>query len=227
MRTDEAHIPMSLSGPLAPSMGQRAPWLALGVRTEEESAVQAEAHSEQTHAAFSQFLEARQDQILGVAYRLLRHRDDAFDVLQEVACILYKRWDSLDASNNIDGWLYRVTVNECHRWLRQRARQPRPEGEAEQLAAAQAHKPGQEARVSALQFQAFLADALALLSEQERVAFLLRDIEQRPGKQLAALMGCQPATARGYYFNARKKLAAHIQQHAPEWLTLLGKGGAS
>lgn len=72
---------------------------------------------DETRAAFSAFLMARQDQLLGIATRMLRSRDDAMDVLQEVACLLYKHWHSLDANNNVDGWLYRVTVNECHRWL--------------------------------------------------------------------------------------------------------------
>lgn len=181
---------------------------------------------EPTRAAFSSFLAAHQDRILGVAMRMLRSRDDALDVVQEVACLLHKHWHTLDANQNIQGWLYRVTVNECHRWLRRHARYQLPD-EAAAVATLQAHGPQQEEHLRTQQFQTFLAQAMAILSEQERIAFVLRDIEQHPGKEIAAIMECQPTTARGYYFAARKKLASYIREHAPEWLSLLGKGGAS
>ncbi len=181
---------------------------------------------EETRAAFSTFLLAKQDQLLGIATRMLRSRDDAMDVLQEVACLLYKHWHSLDESNNVDGWLYRVTVNECHRWLRKRSKYQLTE-EPTDLPGLPNQQPQQEGYVRAQQFQRFLHGAMEILSEQERIAFVLRDIEQQPGKSIATLMECQPATARGYYFSARKKLAAHIKTEAPEWLSLLGQEGAS
>lgn len=179
---------------------------------------------EKQKAEFSQFLLERQDRLLGVAYRMLRDREAALDVLQEVALTLFQHWDSLDREQNIDGWLYRVMVHACYRWLRNKPSFDAFE-QTEHLGDSTTRTP-QEAYLRTLQFQAFLREALEQLSEQERIAFLLRDIEQRPGKEIAALMGCQGTTARGYYFSARKKLAAYIEQQAPEWLSLLGQGEA-
>ncbi len=175
--------------------------------------------------AFSSFLGKHQDRLLGVAARLLRNRDDAFDVLQEVAIRIYKNWSDLDASNNIDGWLYRVTVNECYRWLRNK---PKVTVDEQQISldSLQAETRQQEEHLRTKQFQRFLVEALAELSEQERIAFVLRDIDQRSGKEIASIMDCQPTTARGYYFVARKKLATYIKEQAPEWIALLGGGAA-
>lgn len=97
--------------------------------------------------------------------------------------------------------------------------------EASELPGLPEQPPEQEDYIRTQQFQAFLHSAMDILSEQERVAFVLRDIEQHRGKAIAELMDCQPVTARGYYFAARKKLAQHIKTQAPEWLTLLGQGG--
>lgn len=175
--------------------------------------------------AYADFLAAHQNEILRSAQSILRNREDAMDVLQEVALKLYKHWGRLDEERNISGWLYRVTVNECYRWLRTHRHNTEPleEVQAEQLQ----RQPSQEAHIRSLQFQRFLADALEILSEQERLAYVLKDLEQRSGREIAALMGCQGTTARGYYFSARKKLATFIQQQAPEWLALLGRGGAA
>lgn len=178
---------------------------------------------ERTRQNFSAFLKLRQDRILGTATRVLRNRDDAFDVLQEVSLTIYKRWDELNTSLNIEGWLYRVTINECYRWLRKKPKSPN-ELESAMLEALPASAPHPEEQLRTKEFQAFLAQALELLSAQERMAFVLRDLEQHPGKEIANMMECQATTARGYYFAARKKLAAHIKTSAPEWLSLLGKG---
>jgi RNA polymerase sigma-70 factor (ECF subfamily) len=185
-----------------------------------------ERASRQKQRAFAAFLEARQHQLLKTIVRLLRNREEALDVLQEVAMTLYTHWERLDEQQNIDGWLYRVAVNESYRWLRARKKHPLATEEQASSFGPVAH-PRQEERVRTKEFQRFLSGALELLSEQERLAYVLRDLEQCSGKEMAAVMGCQPATVRGYYFSARKKLAEHIQTQAPEWLALLGKEGGS
>lgn len=174
---------------------------------------------EPSRAEFSTFLQSHQDKILRVATRLLRHRDDALDVLQEVALKSFKHWHELNDGQNIQGWLYRVTVNECYRWLRNRAKHPSQQEAPEAIPSQHGQ---QEKHLRTRQFQHFLSGALTVLSPQERTAFVLRDLEQCSGKEIAAIMDCEATTARGYYFSARKKLAAHIEEHAPEWLSLLG-----
>jgi RNA polymerase sigma-70 factor (ECF subfamily) len=172
--------------------------------------------------AFSSFFTSRQERFLGIAYRILRDREAALDVLQDVALRLYQHWEALDQQKNIDGWIYRVTLHACYRWLRQQP--PAAENQDSLAFEREASRPLQEAHLRTREFQRFLADALEELSEQERIAYILRDLEGCDGKEIAAIMGCQGTTARGYYFAARKKLSTYIQQHAPEWMSLLGKG---
>ncbi len=175
-------------------------------------------------SAYSSFLKERQDRLLGIACRVLRDREAALDILQEVALVLYQRWEEVDQEQNPDGWLYRVTVHACYGWLRKRAIRDIGSDALERADSA-AIPASQEGYLRTQQFQVFLGKALERLSEQERIAFVLRDIEQRSGKEIAELMACQATTARGYYFSARKKLASHITTQAPEWLSLLGQGG--
>lgn len=179
-----------------------------------------------TREQFSTFLTARQHMILGVAARILRNREDALDVLQEVAIRLFRHWHEIDGTKNTEGWIYRMTVNECCRWL-QRNHRHTVDDSGIALDTIPSEQPEPEHALHTREFQRVLATALDILSEQERVAFVLKDLEQHSGQDIAEIMGCQPTTARGYYFSARKKLASHITQNAPEWLVLLGKGGVA
>ena len=175
--------------------------------------------------AFSSLLKRHQDRILRTALHILRNRTDAFDILQEVSFIMYRSFQELDTSNNIEGWIYHVTVNECYRWLRKHAKTS-THGDMSAFEDLFVEEARQEGELRTQQFQSFLKGAMEILSEQERVAFVLRDLEQLPGKEIADVMGCQPVTARGYYFAARKKLAKHIRLVGAEWLSVIGGGAA-
>lgn len=195
-------------------------------RQQERSVSSPRATNHPTQEVFSRFLRSRQDHLLRTAMRVLRNREDALDVLQEVALKAYQHWHSLNHEANVDGWLYRVTINECYRCL-QKKPAIATEAQKQSKQETQSAPATQEQRIDSQQFQAFLSEALLLLSAQERLAFILRDIEQRSGKEIAQWLNCQPTTARGYYFAARKKLASHIEAQAPEWLSLLGRGESS
>lgn len=177
----------------------------------------------QIRKQFSSFLSLHQNRILAIAANLLHSREDALDILQEVALKIYQNWQKLDHSQNIDGWLYRVTVNESYRWLNTKSKLP-IDSKEHCLESLQTASPEQEGHLRTKQFQLFLAKALEQLSEQERIAFVLRDIEHLSGKEIAQIMDYQATTARGYYFSARKKLAQYIQKDAPEWMSIIRQG---
>jgi RNA polymerase sigma-70 factor (ECF subfamily) len=199
----------------APLLGELSP-LSKGARDSQPTELSRQ---------FEVFFGERQNYLLGIAYRVLRDREAALDLLQEVAVILYQHWHKIDHQQNIDGWLYRVTINACYRWLRTQVNFDAELG-AVDAESCDRYTLQQEDYLCAKQFQTFLAKALTILSEQERVAYILRDLEGHSGKDIAQLMGCEATTARGYYFAARKKLAIYIEKNAPEWLTLIGKGDA-
>ena len=58
--------------------------------------------------------------VLVTALRLLGKMEDAQDASQEVFLRLYRNLGKVRASDNLPGWLYRVTVNVCHDVRRRR-----------------------------------------------------------------------------------------------------------
>jgi RNA polymerase sigma-70 factor (ECF subfamily) len=59
--------------------------------------------------------------------------------------------------------------------------------------------------------RAYIEDGLRLLSERERAALILRDVEGLPAIEVAAQLGCTPATVRSHIANARVKFRKYAQ----------------
>ena len=60
--------------------------------------------------------------------------------------------------------------------------------------------------------QEYLDDALARLTERERTAIVLRDIEDLPAEEVARRLECTKATVRSHIANARIKLRRYMER---------------
>ena len=133
------------------------------------------------------------------ALRVLGDRAEAEDVAQEALVRLWKAapgWRRGEA--RLTTWLFRVTANLCTDRLR--ARRPTdPLDAANEPAAPEASVA---ARMQDAQRRVALEDALAGLPERQRLAVILRHIEELPNPEIAATMGIsveavESLTARG------------------------------
>lgn len=59
------------------------------------------------------------DKVFGFAFALLRNRQDAEDVTQDVFINLWKHWDSID-QKKAEAWIMRSTHNRCIDLIRRR-----------------------------------------------------------------------------------------------------------
>ena len=60
-----------------------------------------------------------------------------------------------------------------------------------------------------------LDGGLAILTERERMAILLRDVEDMPADQVASYMNCSTATVRSHIANARIKFKRYLEAKKP------------
>jgi RNA polymerase sigma-70 factor (ECF subfamily) len=56
----------------------------------------------------------------------------------------------------------------------------------------------------------YLESGLDILTERERTALLLRDVEDLPAEEVAERLNCSKATVRSHIANARVKLRKHF-----------------
>jgi len=156
---------------------------------------------------FEAFLEAELGSLLRFAAVLTGDAGLAEDVLQEVLFRATARWDSIGRMDQPRGYVRRMIVNEYLSW-RRRSWRSVPAGTGEDVSDRQAPDIGAEV----VQRHALLAE-LARLPGRQRAVIVLRYYEGLPDAEVAHVLGCRPATVRGYA--ARALAALRVDSAAP------------
>ncbi len=160
-------------------------------------------------AAFEALMQRYERLVLVTAWRLLGRLEDAKDASQEVFLKLYRNLGKLERADNLTGWLYKVTVNVCHDLRRRR----RPETSVEEAGDAPAPEADpQQAFTQAERLRA-LDLSLRRLSERERTAVVLRDLEGLSTEEVARILGSTQATVRSQISQARVKMRSFLERY--------------
>ena len=151
-------------------------------------------------ADFERLMRAHERQVLGVALRLTGNLADAQDVAQEVFFRLHRSRASL--TDDVGGWLYRVTVNVCADLARRRKVRPMVALERD----VQSEDASPDSEVARKSDRARIDEALLKLGERERAALVLRELEGLSTAEVATALGSTEATIRVQICKARLKL---------------------
>jgi len=170
-----------------------------------------ETVSSATRDAQTQFIQDNLRRIFLLIYRIVGNVDDAQDLTQETFIKALQRASQLKDLDKAAHWLARIASNTAIDHLR-RARKvsfsaigdvPEP------WMIANADSPEQLVLREERKLQ--LDDGLALLTERERMALLLRDVEDMPADEVASHMNCSMATVRSHIANARIKFKRYLE----------------
>lgn len=159
--------------------------------------------------AFDQLILQYERRVLLTAWRLLGRKEDAQDAAQEVFLRLWKYMHRFDAQRALLPWLYRMTVNVCRDLHRKR--QPSDAlagGEADP--ATLTYDPSGE--IIHFEQRRIIEAALKSLTEKERAAIVLRDIEGLPTKDVAGILGSSETTVRSQISMARVKIRKFVDR---------------
>lgn len=181
--------------------------IAAGMDEPEERARTAAAKAGD-RAAFERLMQQHERLVLATALRLLGNLEDAQDAAQEVFLKLHRNWAKVEASGNLGGWLYRVTVNVCHDQRRQK-RELIPAEEA----ALEARGPDPQQALTDAERRRALEICLRRLPPKERAALVLRDLEGLTTGEVAAALGSSEATVRSQISKARVKVKKFMAQY--------------
>jgi len=167
--------------------------------------------------AFDQIIVAHQQKVMGLSWRMLGNQEDARDAAQETFLRVYKHLNKFDPAQDFAAWLYRIAVNVCRDLARKRGKGNPTSFEAEREAGTlkepvSAHNTEHSAMHA--QERAIVVRALAQLTEKERAAIVLRDLEGLPTEEVARILGSTPTTVRSQISTARVK----IKQFRERWL---------
>src|SRR2546425_95005 len=68
--------------------------------------------------AFREIVERHQSKVFSIIYGIVRHRNDAEDIAQQVFTKVYFSIKGFDLRSSLLTWIYKITVNECYDYLR-------------------------------------------------------------------------------------------------------------
>ncbi|GEL22679.1 DNA-directed RNA polymerase sigma-70 factor [Pseudonocardia sulfidoxydans NBRC 16205] len=157
--------------------------------------------------AFETLARRHQVALYRLAVRVLGNRADAEDALQDGLLDAWRRIGSFRGEASFSTWLYRIVTNRCLGLLR-RTRPAVPVAdptEAGDVVGARSASPERQAELDA--GMTALAAALTGLPHDQRVCFVLRELEGLGYAEIAEITGARETTVRGRIHRARKALA--------------------
>jgi RNA polymerase sigma-70 factor, ECF subfamily len=159
--------------------------------------------------AQAQFVQTHLRRIFLLIYRIVGNVDDAQDLTQETFIKALQRQKQLKDLEKTAQWLSRIASNTAIDFLRKHNRFTTVD--AQEMVDLRCYSDSPEQQVLRREFQSHLDDGLAVLTERERMALLLRDVEDMPAEQVALQMNCSMATVRSHIANARIKFKRYLE----------------
>jgi len=163
--------------------------------------------------AFDAWFRAEHPRVHRLCVGFLADGAEADDVAQDAMIHIHDKLGAWDRGRPYDGWRNTLVLNLCRDRQRRRAARARAEEAAEWLPA-RLPQPDDEAARG--EVRAIIVGALGALTEREREAFVLRDLEGRPTDEVAAVLGVRESSVRSLLTLARRRLRDLLAERLPE-----------
>lgn len=146
-----------------------------------------------------------QTDVFGMCVRMLNHRQDAEDVVQETFVRVFRSLRRWDSTRPLRPWIMRIAFNRCKTWLGKRIQRPDSVDYLHDL-------PAREEADDSTELQAELRDALQTLRPEYRSVFVLYHEQGRPYEEIAEAVGRPVGTIKTWLHRARLELLTYLRQ---------------
>ena len=162
--------------------------------------------------AFREIVERYQAKVFSIIYGILRNRNDAEDIAQQVFAKVYFSIKNFDFRSSLLTWIYKITVNECYDYLRKkRVRKLVYESDfsaddslrMEHSEPASNQGPAVDQRLAQ---HDLVFKLLSKISEEDRSLILMKEVEGHSVEELSQMTGMNENTIKVKLFRARQKL---------------------
>ena len=168
--------------------------------------------------AFRTLFERYHRRAYALAFGVLRHQDDALDVVQDAFIKAHKYLDKFEGNSSFYTWLYRIVMNLAIDHLRKHRRVKPVELDEQHLE----ESAGDDALLPTIlggnpgralmdkEIRARIDQALGELSDNHRAVLVMRELEGMSYEEMAQAMGCSKGTIMSRLFHARKNMQRQL-----------------
>ena len=172
-------------------------------------------------SALEELLQKHYARIFSVCRRMLNSEEDACDAAQEAVLSIVRNLPKFSSKAAFPTWAYRIAVNACLDEISKRKRRPllrlgrkggersgEQDGESDPIASAAAASDTAETAAARVDVQTALAD----LTDEFRVAVVLRDQGELSYAEIAELLDVPVGTVRSRIARGRAELAERLAE---------------
>jgi len=158
--------------------------------------------------AFNDLVELYQDQLFALVARMVPDRDQASDAVQEAFFSAYRNLAGF-RGGSVKSWLNRICVNaamDAQRARRRRPAQPYPELEDESWQPPAGEEADPERQVMTAERTRVLREAMTRITDDQRAAIVLFDVEGYDYAEIAEMTGVSLGTVKSRIHRGRLAL---------------------
>lgn len=168
-------------------------------------------HRPDKAAAFEALAAQHERMLYLLCLRMMGSHEDAQDCAQEALLRAYRAFDRFREQASAKTWLYRITYNTCLDALRKRKAEVSLEAMADQgFDPAEDRVPGPEEAFDRQELRRQIGYALTLLPPDQRAVMILRDFQQMPYDEIAAVLEINEGTVKSRLSRAREKIKNYL-----------------
>lgn len=169
--------------------------------------------------AFEQLVEQNSDKMYRAAFRILNSKEQAEDCVQEACIKMYQKIHGFKLQSKVSTWLYSVTVNVALDMLRKNAKHTHNvEYDFDQLSSSNSNTPEKSAWMNNL--GDITVQAINLLNDDVKVAFILRHYEECSIEEITQILGINASTVKSRIFRGVGRLRLLLQAKVGDYETL-------
>jgi RNA polymerase sigma-70 factor (ECF subfamily) len=168
--------------------------------------------------AFREIVERYQAKVFSIIYGILRNRNDAEDIAQQVFSKVYFSITNFDFRSSLLTWIYKITVNECYDYLRKKRvrklvyESDFSEEETKRMQNSEMAMDTAPSVEGTLARRDYITKLLSKISEEDRKLMMLKEVEGHSVEELAEMTGMNENTIKVKLFRARQKLLKAAQR---------------
>jgi RNA polymerase sigma-70 factor, ECF subfamily len=167
--------------------------------------------------SFNQLILRWERPIYALAYRVIGREEDARDVCQETFLRAFRALPGFKGEAKFSSWVYRICLNLCRDWMRKQRRAPTmqmPEGvDPIEMASERGPVESIETLVERRELSGVVAEAMALLPEEQRMAIILKEYHGMTFQEIADLQGCPLSTVKTRLYQGLTVLRRHLEKN--------------